>query len=170
MLLVIQLYSKKKKNIFFFRLLNLIKMNKSHASELSIPATRQRRWMRRAPLFHFFIIWYFYLVFLWWWLWFFSLSFSVRSIKRKWKRERKSMITVKFLGSGGEGGRQRRRGVSHHQLVLLPAGVVQPVLHGLGATCRLWWFRRCAAASRSAKPQLMTSYKQTTREKEKEKN
>lgn len=64
-------------------------MNKSHASELSIPATRQRIWMRRAPLFHFF----YYLVFLFgifmmMIMIFFSLSFSVRSIKRKWKRER----------------------------------------------------------------------------------
>ncbi len=79
------LLEKRKKKIFFlFRLLNLIKMNKSHASELSIPAARQRGWMRRAPLFLFLLfgifIWYFYdddYDF------FFSLSFSVRSIKRK---------------------------------------------------------------------------------------
>lgn len=65
------------------------------------------------------------------------------------------MITVEFLGAGHEGRRQTRCGVAHHQLVLLAAGVVQSVLHGFGAACR----RRPGVAFRSAKPQLMTSYK-----------
>ena len=47
------------------------------------------------------------------------------------------MITVEFLGASGEGSRQGRSGVAHHQLVLLAAGIVQPVLHCLGAACRL---------------------------------